>query len=413
MTIDTGDRSLSFYASANTQISEARQRLRAEGGTNETDGLPDADRLSQFMTALGDYLNARLGARVEEEADGDDFIRAQGSNAAIDAGGGNNRVIVYDGAGVRSGANDDRISAYDDATIDAGDGDNIVDTYQNASIRTGDGNDTIDAYDNARIASGAGDDVISVYDNATIWADRGNNRIDAYDNASIRTGDGDDTVSVYDNARIETGAGNDTVRAYGNATALLGAGNDRATAGDNGRLDGGEGADWLSAGKNAQIFGGDGDDALHARDNAILDGGAGNDMLYAFRNALVQGGTGDDRIDVGGGSTILFARGDGRDTLLSAGDRTWGDSNFKSFGGPSVAERYGGLGTSSIQLADGIAEADIRIDTDGDDLVIRIADTEDSLTVAGGNKGAAVPSVAFADGTVWTSDQVLARAGIA
>lgn len=416
MSIDTDYAGLTAYARFNTQMTDARTNLQNKAGGTEAEtesGRVIVDTVSDFIAALQDYLNQRLGAALPEGDDEtDDFIRATSADeAAIDAGGGNNEIYTYNNAGVRAGSGNDYISAYANAMIDAGDGNNTVDTYGNATIRTGNGADRIDTYDNANISSGDGDDVISAYDNVTVWASGGNNRIDAYDNARIHTGDGDDTIDVYRNARIETGAGNDTVRAYGNATVSLGDGDDRATVGDNGRLDGGTGNDWLSAGENAQIFGGDGDDEIYGRNNAMLDGGEGNDRIYAFRNALIQGGAGDDTIDVGGESTILFARGDGNDTLQSASLRGLPEGIKPLMAnGPTMEERYGGLGTSNVQFADDIAPDDIRVTVNGDDLVISIADTGDSMTVAGGNNGAPVPGLAFANGTQWSPAEVLSRA---
>ena len=413
MTISKDDNSISAYAAFANRFADVGSRLRSDISQSTQDTKTAVGSVADFIAALETYLNQRLGTPTEEtERDGDDFIRAQGKNAAIDGGGGNNRIIAYDNAGIRSGSGNDVISAYGNAMIDAGDGDNAVDTYNNASIRAGNGNDNIRAYDNARIAAGGGDDVISVYDNATIWADGGNNRIDAYDNASIQTGDGDDEISVYGNARIETGAGNDQVHAYANASVMLGDGDDRAAAGDNSRLDGGTGNDWLSAGKNAQILGGEGDDQLFGRENALLDGGAGDDQLYAFQNALVQGGSGDDYIDVGANSSILFARGDGNDTLASARDRQW-SGNATLLSNNTFMDSLGGLETSTVQFADDIAQEDVKVVLSGDDLVISIADTSDSITVPGGAKDASIPGLAFADGAVWSPEEVAMRASAA
>jgi hypothetical protein len=75
-----------------------------------------------------------------------------------------------------------------------------------------------------------------------------------------------------------------------------------------------------------------------------------------------------------------------------------------------MEERFGGLATSTVQFADDIATSDVQVTVNGDDLIIGISATEDSMTVPGGAKSGTVPSLAFADGTIWSPADVSARA---
>ncbi len=89
----------------------------------------------------------------------------------------------------------------------------------------------------------------------------------------------------------------------GSAAELVGGGgNDRLTGGDmNDRLYGDAGADTLQ--------GGSGHD--------VLESGSGDDFIFAGSGAdTVAGGAGDDVLDLGAGAKrVIFATGDGRDTI--------------------------------------------------------------------------------------------------
>ena len=76
-------------------------------------------------------------------------------------------------------------------------------------------------------------------------------------------------------------------------------------------------------------------------------------------------------------------------------------------------DSLGGLETSTVQFADDIAQEDVKVVLSGDDLVISIADTSDSITVPGGAKDASLPGLAFADGAVWSPEEVAMRASAA
>ncbi|MCX7169073.1 MAG: hypothetical protein NTY41_01970, partial [Proteobacteria bacterium] len=114
---------------------------------------------------------------------------------------------------------------------------------------------------------------------------------------------------------------------------------------------------------NDRLYGGDGDD--------ILDGGGGNDYL--------DGGLGND--------TYLFGRGDGQDTISS--------STF-------LFQNSGNV----VQLKAGIQPSDVVVTRQNDNLILKIAGTQDQLTISSYfyNEGGsilplAVKAIQFAGGS--------------
>ncbi|WP_091753513.1 calcium-binding protein [Methylobacterium sp. ap11] len=144
-------------------------------------------------------------------------------------------------------------------------------------------------------------------------------------------------------------------------------------------LSGFEGDDTLrGSGGDDTIAGGGGQDVLDGRDgNDVLDGGAGNDTL--------TGGRGVDRLAGGAGNDIYhFSPGDGRDTITDT------------------------AGTDRIVFARGIAPADVTVRLLGDatTLALVLRGGDDRITIA---DAASIEIIAFADGTVWTRDDLAAR----
>ncbi|MEW6292453.1 MAG: calcium-binding protein [Pseudomonadota bacterium] len=140
-------------------------------------------------------------------------------------------------------------------------------------------------------------------------------------------------------------------------------------------IDGGAGADAIYGNDgNDTIFGGDGDDYLKGLAGSDrLDGGSGDDYL--------EGWTGDD--------TFVFGRGYGRDTVNAY------DS---------------GAGTDVIELTEGIAEQDLSVWHVGDDLMVRVKDTGDTLTVLDHFvENSSIDGLRFANGTYWDRAMLEAR----
>lgn len=148
------------------------------------------------------------------------------------------------------------------------------------------------------------------------------------------------------------GGGNDDLDGFGGDDRLEG-------EGGNDTLEGGSGADTLS--------GGDGFDSLR--------GNSGDDRLI--------GGSGNDTLDGDeGNDTYVYARGDGFDV---------------------IAETQANSGTDVIELAAGIALADIRLAIIAtDDLLIRLVDGTGEIRITdqfGASIDRRIETLRFADGT--------------
>jgi Ca2+-binding RTX toxin-like protein len=146
------------------------------------------------------------------------------------------------------------------------------------------------------------------------------------------------------------------------------------------RLSGGAGDDRLDAGG--------GDDVLNGDKSAdTLLGGQGSDLLV--------GGRGDDLlIGDAGQDTFRFDRGDGADRI-------------DDFGGGSILRAEAG---DRLLFGPGVSPQDLRLRTDGADLVLQVGSTGDRVTLIGWRSLAHADSTAtieFADGTVWTRGRLI------
>ena len=267
---------------------------------------------------------------------------------------------------------------------------------------------------------------------------------------------GNDVVRGLQGAdRIDGGTGNDTLYGGdGNDTLLGGEGADLllGEAGDD-RLEGGTGNDVLNGGLGRDVlYGGDGNDTLDGADgDDFVDGGLGDDSLTGgIGNDTLFGGAGQDFVSASFGNNLLDG-GDGSD-FLSAGS---GDDTLR--GGAGLDTLYGGAGNNTlidgeVMYAGGgndtyvLASVDYRtakIDDAGGSLDILVlpsyatpettsvdlsrdsaAQSDDLfLTMRGSGGGTVLLShyfdslsgprqieeIRFADGTVWTPADVVAR----
>lgn len=135
-----------------------------------------------------------------------------------------------------------------------------------------------------------------------------------------------------------------------------------------------------TAGGNDQVRGNDGADTL--------SGGAGDDFL--------SGGAGSDTLDGGDGNdTFLFEIGTGSDVIHSE------DANAQYI--------------DKIMCGQGIAPTDIDVQHVGEDLLLTIIGTQDSLTVMGffaqadGGTPSAIDEVRFNDGTTWDVAYIMSQ----
>ncbi|MBU0997916.1 MAG: putative Ig domain-containing protein, partial [Firmicutes bacterium] len=192
-------------------------------------------------------------------------------------------------------------------------------------------------------------------------------------------------------------SGDDTITGHGSNDWLEG------FEGDD-QMDGGDGNDVLFGGIGSDtIIGGAGDDVLYGNwqdtvgvdeENNILMGGDGNDELYGdYGNDVMSGGAGNDSLNGGEGNDLyLFNLGDGQDVIYNGNY----DDEYK----------VDWLNPDIVRFGAGITAADIAISRDGDNLLLAIGGTGDSLTIGDWFENLyAAPGrgeqLEFADGTVW------------
>jgi Ca2+-binding RTX toxin-like protein len=205
-------------------------------------------------------------------------------------------------------------------------------------------------------------------------------------NQGVASGNGSDVFVFFDTNDTFAGSNADN-----SDWVMAGAGNDT--------MGGGAGDDT--------IFGGTGADSLSGGDdNDFLVGGAGNDTL--------AGGSGDDTLSGGSGSDVYqFGLGGGHDVINERLVAT--DDQLQSGIGPVYTVTDGDTPLSAdvdtIQFQPGIAEADVRATREGNNLVLTVQSTEDSITVTDWFANGVLPieRVQFSSGVTWNATQIRAK----
>jgi trimeric autotransporter adhesin len=127
--------------------------------------------------------------------------------------------------------------------------------------------------------------------------------------------------------------------------------------------------------------------------DSILVAGGGNDIIYAGRgDDILDGGTGNDTLyGQTGNDTYIFRRGSGQDTIIDP------DSTLNN--------------VDTIWLGGNLAPDDISLKRAGNNLVLRINDTTDTITVKDffRNDGTLnrVEQIHFMDGTIWNESDIV------
>lgn len=324
--------------------------------------------------------------------EGDDIIYGTDGNDTLSGAGGNDTLLGRGGDDTLNGdsGNDTLIGAAGDDVLTGGTGNDTLeggagnDTY---FFNRGDGQDTIkDAP-----ASDGSVDTISFVDITSsevvltrAGADLKVSVVGGTDSITIKNCFTSDDMqcpverfsfsdgTVWEAAEIRQAVLTGTL----DADSIVG-----LSSGDT--IYGHEGNDTLEGrGGNDTILGAEGDDTLlGGTGNDILDGGAGQDTLY---------GGGTDTLwwyvePSNGNDTYRFAKGSGNDTIIDH-DKAAGN-------------------TDTISLGSDIAPDEVSLRRSGDDLVLRLAGTTDSLTVTnwffGDSGDYRVERIEFGDGTVW------------
>ncbi|QQP98285.1 calcium-binding protein [Lysobacter enzymogenes] len=399
-----------------------------DDGISLTDGDDSIDAL-----AGNDYVNGYAGDDILLGGAGDDFLyggdgddRLVGGddNDVLTGGAGNNVLLGGNGSdALRGGDDDDRLNG--------GAGDDVLtgylgsDTYR---FDKGFGNDRIADYDDY----GAGDIDTIEFGVGIKAADIAVQRQNAALVLAV-AGTGD-TVTIdnhfgdYANFQIERVRFADgTIWTAADLLARLpapGAGDDQWTGGDgNDTIDGLSGHDTLS--------GRGGDDTLRGGDDTdVLRGESGNDLLQGDSGAdTLDGGLGDDSLHGGDGDDTLV--GNLGNDVLDGGagnDQLVGDTGMDvycfdvGFGNDTIYDyfpmMYRDFEKNAIEFGAGISAADIEVRQVGQDLLLAMVGSTDTVTVTGqfgdwdygmGSTVFGVDAVRFEDGTVWNRADIFAR----
>ncbi|MBU3696300.1 calcium-binding protein [Dechloromonas sp.] len=397
-----GNDSLYGYASADTLAGgDGNDYLYGYAGDDTLDGGTGADNLYG-----GD------GADTLNGSEGTDYLSGDNGNDTLNGGTGND--TIYGGAGndiLIGGSGNDYLSGdvgNDVYLFDRGCGQDTIYNYETTTGKT----DAIQFA--AGIASSdvqvsrSGDSLVlslkGTADTLSVASYFNSDATGPYKVEEIRFADG--TVWNVDTVKAKVmlpTSGNDSLYGYATADTINGGeGNDTISgyAGDD-TLSGDSGADTLYGGDGADtVNGNDGADTLNGDNgNDTLNGGAGNDYVYGGAgNDSLDGGAGNDYLSGGTGADVyLFGKGSGQDTVYN-------------YDGEAL-----GTNADTIQFAAGLTTGDIVATRSGDDLIIAIKGTSDSLRVqsyfsADGTSSYAVENLRFADGTNWDVATVKAKA---
>lgn len=323
---------------------------------------------------------------------GNDEIGGDDADNVVDGAAGNDQLFGY-------GGNDTLFGGEGNDMLNAGVGDDALDGgVGNDTLYGGTGNDTY------FFGNGSGQDILEDYDSAvgnvdtvriadgilpedlTVTGDGGHLYLSlngGADRLTLRNwfyGDG------YKVERVVFGDGTEWDVSALNSHITLAPGtegNDTLWGTDAGdTLNGLDGNDWL--------YGGLGDDGLSGGNgNDNLDGGAGEDALDGGRGAdNLSGGVGND--------TYYFGLGDGQDTAY---DYDTANGNL-----------------DIVRMKAGVRPEDVIVTRDQYSLNLGLVGGGDQLKLAnwfGGNVAYKIERVAFDDGTIWESGDLLARLVVA
>ncbi|WP_193615762.1 calcium-binding protein [Massilia sp. YMA4] len=248
-----------------------------------------------------------------------------------------------------------------------------------------------------------GDDSLVGNDGANVFqGNKGNDLFTGWggsDTYVFARGDGRDTISEYsyssddiDTIRFGTGisASDVVLSRSGDDVVLAIAGTEDSVKISNWnsgvdyrieRIEFADGSAWDAATLKAKVaalpfVGSDGDDRLVGNDGAnVFQGNKGNDLFTGW----------------GGSDTYVFARGDGRDTI----------SEYS----------YSSDDIDTIRFGTGISASDVVLSRSGDDVVLAIAGTEDSVKISNWNSGVdyRIERIEFADGSAWDAATLKAK----
>ncbi len=305
---------------------------------------------------------------------GSDDIRNHGASVRVDGGFGNDKIFNYSGGSkvtISGGGNNDEIyNVSDSVTIDGGKGNDSISQYgAKVSILGGHGNDTIANYGNNVTINGGGDSdrIINYGYNVTIHGGKGNDSINNVGGGMVyvyKSGDGKDKISgfgILDTLVID-GSNYTTVKSGSNVLVTVGKNkitlegaaslaklnitkstkglkpvnvirNETSNTvvsgkstpnwiynnGSNVTINGGKGTNdiYSSSGSNVVLKGGGSYNRIRGYGNnmSILGGSLADNITASGLNVTVNAGKGNDSIYAAGFVNIIYANGDGNDTV--------------------------------------------------------------------------------------------------
>ncbi|MDZ4185613.1 MAG: cadherin-like domain-containing protein [Desulfuromonadales bacterium] len=362
--------------------------LRGGEGNDTLYGGDDNDTLNgnngnDFLNgeAGNDLLYGGNGNDILYGGDGIDTLYGNAGDDYLDGGAENDTLVGAQGADTLFGGAGDDVLVGDASNLPADQqGDDYLDGGIGNDYLNGDGGNDI-------LLGGEGDDQLwGGEGNDSLRGDAGNDHLvggSGDDNLEGGTGfdtlfgqDGNDTLSGgADDDQLIGGNGNDT---------LFGDDGDDYLWGDDGNdtLHGGLGMDYLEGGAGNDILNGDAEsDTLYGGDgDDVLNGGDGDDFL--------AGGPGNDILNGGAGhDTYFYERGDGRLNIVDTGRNTL----------------LLGAGITAADLRLGLGSLLIRTGALGDEIHIENFNPDDPFAQS------AIDLLQFADGTLLSYDQLLAR----
>ncbi|MDA8447842.1 putative Ig domain-containing protein, partial [Paracidovorax valerianellae] len=386
---------------------------------------PDEDEDHVVAGAGNDVVLTGYGSDTIEGGDGDDqlFSAMVGSYESVGSG----EIGVWAG---QAAQNHDAADAGSSDFVDGGAGNDLIRGGMGGDVLLGGtGDDT--AYgmegDDLLVGGEGGD---TMYGDGLYWAE---------DELLV-----DQTIRSYDHRGNDTllgGAGQDhLVGGLGEDQIFGGEGRDELYGdGDGAFVEGRNNPAWIPGQYHAAdtIDGGDGNDfILGGGGSDVLLGGVGNDLISGDQYDRIQVDAqyqGNDHIEGGDGNDQLFGDG-GNDVVMGGADNdilAGGDGNDVLWGGAGADRLDGGLGDDVYYFAPGDIEAgrkEVIQDEGGKDRIefmtgvspkdvsVRRVGAEIVLVMGDGavvgvqGDIRTIESVAFSDGTQWSTSELVAAA---
>lgn len=319
-----------------------------------------------FSNQGDDFVEAGSGDDVVFGGLGRDILFGQAGNDMLTGNRGNSSLLGDGADYLDGGEGDDRL--WGDAGAD--------------TLLGGAGNDVLQGDGNKTIGTEQGEDYLDGGDgNDTLIGDGGNDTLDGGAGIDILMGGaGDDLyLNVTGEDTINDTEGHNTIR-LATANGVGAGGLTLASYGDQNQyfqlniaLDSGETLKLQGA-----FFGTDATLAFANGDQIDLESLVSTSLMSSLRLELddsggkLYGGAGADSLTGGAGNDVLNGGGGG-DILQG------GEGNDTLYGGSGVDMLFGGAGDDSYRL-DAVADGDIIIDMEGDNLIRFDASLADTLT---------------------------------